>query len=344
MLGKHLTSHMKFDYTLALSYLYAGRYDVAAARLPALLKSHPSNSGAAYHLGLALFRVGDRRGAEQAFRQGIQASQKDPTRLKRMKWGLLVVLFSEQRWVEVLQLLNELVPSEHSLASDVPAEASELIMRCHALLGDWESAERLAISGTSARPWESGERLPGGRTAGRQTALGTLILARRNVKAMRLDAALPQLEAFLRLTDNGGDLDMVNRVSRVIAQLSLKIASQRVRESRHDEAEGLLSHTLTTLAEWREAGDMWARINEFLQALRERQTHLQRVERLAASYDALVPDMVLEKSDLQAISLDIPIVLPPKSQRALDQVERPVFDTSLWDASPYPQYLLAFDS
>jgi tetratricopeptide (TPR) repeat protein len=328
MLGKHLTAHMRFDYTLALSYLIAGRYDVAAARLPGLLKSHPSNSGAAYHLGLALFHVGDRPGAEQAFRQGIQASQKDPARLKRMKWGLIVVLFSEQRWAEVLQLLNELIPANFSLAHDLPPQASEMIMRCHALMGDWESAERLAI----------------GDPVVRQTALGTIILARRNMKSMRLDAALPQLEGFLELADKATEVDIINRVKRAIAQLSLRLASQRIRESRFDEAEGLLTQSLTSLAEWREASDLGPRINEFLQALRERQNHPQRVERLAASYDNLAMDAVLEKSDLQAMSLDIPIVLPPKSQRALDQVERPVFDTSLWNASPYPEFLVAFDS
>jgi tetratricopeptide (TPR) repeat protein len=344
MLGKHLTAHVRFDYTLALSFLIAGRYDVAAARLPALLKSHPSNSGAAYHLGLALFHVGDRRGAEQAFRQGIQTSQKDPARLKRMKWGLIVVLFSEQRWAEALQLLNELIPSDFSLTNDIPPQASEMIMRCHALMGDWESAERLAIGGTASKPWESPDRFTIGGPAGRQTALGTIILARRNMKSMRLDAALPQLEGFLKLADKATEVDIINRVKRTIAQLSLKLASQRVRESRFEEAEGLLTQSLTSLAEWREASDLGPRINEFLQALRERQNYPQRVERLAASYDTLAVDAVLEKSDLQAMSLNIPIVLPPKSQRALDQVERPVFDTSLWNASPYPEFLVAFDS
>jgi tetratricopeptide (TPR) repeat protein len=344
MLGKHLTAHMRFDYTLALSYLIGGRFDVAAARLPALLKSHPSNSGAAYHLGLALFRVGDRRGAEQAFRQGIQTSQKDPARLKRMKWGLIVVLFSEQRWAEALPMLIELVPADGSLSNDVPPQASEMIMRCHALMGDWESAERLAIGGTASKPWETTERFAIGGPVVRQTALGTIILARRNLKSMRLDAALAQLEGFLELTDSTTEVGIINRVKRTIAQLSLRLASQRVRESRFQEAEELLNHTLASLGEWREASDLWPRINEFLQALRERQNYPQRVERLAASYENLALDTVLEKNDLQDISPDIPIVLPPKSQRALDQVERPVFDTSLWNALPHPEFLLAFDS
>jgi Flp pilus assembly protein TadD len=336
MLGKHLTAHMKFDYALALSYLIAERYDVAAARLPSLLQSHPSNSGAAYHLGLALFRVGNRRGAEQAFRQGLQSSQKDPARLNRMKWGLSVVLFSEQRWAETLQLLNELTASDSAFANEIPPQISDLIMRCHALLGDWESAERLAIGGTG--------RLVIGGIAGRQTSLGALILARRNMKSQRLDAALTYLEEFLEKSAGTTDVDIVSRVKRALAQLALKTAAQRVKESRPQEAEGLLNHTLTSLGEWREAGDMWARINEFLQALRDRQNHPQRVERLAASYDSLALDTVLEKSDLSALSLEIPIVLPPKAQRALDQVERPVFDASHWNALPYPEFLLTFDS
>lgn len=344
MLGKHLTGHMRFDYTLALSYLIAGRYDVAAARLPALLKSHPSNSGAAYHLGLALFRVGDKRGAEQAFRQGIQSSQKDPARLKRMKWGLIVVLFSEQRWAEALQMLIELVPSEAILTNEIPPQASEMIMRCHALAGDWESAERLAIGGTASKPWETTERFAIGGHVVRQTALGTIILARRNMKSMRLDAALAQLEGFLELADGTTEIEIINRVKRTNSQLSLRLASQRVRESRYQEAEEMLNHTLISLGEWRDASDLWARLNEFLQALRERQNYPQRVERLAASYENLALETVLEKSDLQAMSLDIPVVLPPKSQRALDQVERPVFDTSLWNALPHPEFLLAFDS
>ena len=58
----------------------------------------------------------------------------------------------------------------------------------------------------------------------------------------------------------------------------------------------------------------------------------------------MVIDTVLETDGLKSIALEIPLVLPPKSQRALDQVERPVFDTSQWQASPHPEFLLAFDS
>ena len=91
------------------------------------------------------------------------------------------------------------------------------------------------------------------------------------------------------------------------------------------------------------AAETRARLNEFVQALQERATYPQRVERLAAGYDAMPVDTVLEKDDLENVSIDIPIILPPKSQRALDQIERPVFDATQWRASTYPELLLAFD-
>jgi tetratricopeptide (TPR) repeat protein len=337
LLGKHLTAHMKFDYALALADLIAGRFEAAAARLASLLNTHPANSGAAYHLGLARFRAGDMRGAEQAFRQGLTTSQKDLARLNRMKWGLVVVLFGLQRWAEALQLLRELAPTDDAYSPEIPAQVFELIMRCHALIGDWEAAERLAIGGT-------GRHLAQVGTGGRQTALAAIILARRNMKSSRLDAALEHIERYLELSDSRADADLVGKAKRAVAPLALKTAAQRVRESLFNEAEGLLQKVLSSLVTWGDVGETWARVNEFLQALRERTNHPQRVERLAASYDAMAVDIVLEKDDLKSIMLDIPLVLPPKSQRAIDQIERPVFDTRQWNASPHPEFLLAFDS
>jgi tetratricopeptide (TPR) repeat protein len=337
LLGKHLTAHMKFDYALALADLIAGRFAAAAARLTSLLTAHPANYGAAYHLGLAQFRAGDRRRAEQAFRQGLTTSQKDLARLNRMKWGLVVVLFSEQKWAEALQLLRELTPSDDPLSPETPPLVFELIMRCHALTGDWESAERLAIGGT-------GRHLARGGTGGRQSALGAILLARRNMKSGRLDAALEHIERYLELSNSRLDADLVAKAKRAVAPLALKTAAQRVRESLFNEAEGLLQQVLSSLVNWGDVGDTWARVNEFLQALRERANHPQRVERLAASYDAMAVDIVLEKDDLKSITMEIPLVLPPKSQRALDQLDRPVFDTRQWEALPHPEFLLAFDS
>ena len=337
LLGKHLTAHMKFDYALALADLIAERYEAAAARLTSLLIAHPTNSGAAYHLGLARFRAGDKGGAEQAFRQGLSLSQKDLSRLNRMKWGLVVVLFSVQRWGEALQLLRELSPADDALSPEIPPQVFELIMRCHALVGDWEAAERLAIGGTGRHLAQIG-------AGGRQTALAAILLARRNMKSSRLDAALEHIERYLELSDSRADADLVGKAKRAVAPLALKTAAQRVRESLFNEAEGLLQHVLSSLVNWGDVGETWARVNEFLQALRERANHPQRVERLAASYNAMAVEIVLEKDDLKSITLEIPLVLPPKSQRALDQIDRPVFDTMQWNAQPHPEILLAFDS
>jgi tetratricopeptide (TPR) repeat protein len=293
-----------------------------------MLAAHPRNSGAAYHLGVALARAGDRRGAEPAFRQALAYSQKDAARQQRLKWALAALLFSEQRWAESLTLLRELAPSDEFMVSEMPPQVYELMMRCYALMGDWEACERLAIG-----------------AGGRQTRLAAIILARRNMKAAHMDAALSHLERYLAACENREAADdLCERAKRVVTPLTLKTAAQRVKEGRYDEARDLLLRILSSVADRDGAAEARARLNEFVQALQERATYPQRVERLAAGYEAMPVDSVLEKGDLETVSIEIPIVLPPKSQRALDQIERPVFDATQWQADTYPELLLAFDA
>jgi tetratricopeptide (TPR) repeat protein len=329
LLGKHLTAHLKFEYGLALTDLLGSRFEAAAARLRSMLVAHPRNSGAAYHLGVALARAGDRRGAEPAFRQALALSQKDPARQQRLKWALAALLFGERRWAESLTLLRELAPTDEFIVNEMPPQVYELMMRCYALMGDWEASERLAIG-----------------AGGRQTTLAAIILARRNMKGARMDAALSHLERYLAAGEGreAADRMLFERAKRVATPLALKTAAQRVKEGRYDEARDLLLRTLASVADQDGTADVRARLNEFVQALQERATYPQRVERLAAGYEAMPVESVLEKEDLEAVSIEIPIVLPPKSQRALDQIERPVFDAAQWRAGTYPELLLAFDS
>jgi tetratricopeptide (TPR) repeat protein len=330
LLGKHLTSHVKFDYCLALVDLLTERFAAAASRLRILLNAHPKNSGFAYHLGIALLRSGERREAERVFRQGLEMSQKDATRLPRLQWALSVLLFSEQRCAEAIQMLRELVPADTTYEQDAAPQVYELLMRCQALSGDWEAAELLAI----------------GKSSSRQTPVASALLARRNLKTGRFDAALSHLERYLELSQNEQreSKDLMMKAKLMIAQLSLKTAAQRVHEGHFDEAEVPLQNATSLIAGWSEASETWARLNEFSTALRERQAFPQRVERLAATYQAANVDSFLEKEDLKNIEMEIPLVMPPKSQRALDVVDRPVFDTSQWNAKTYPELLLACDS
>ena len=330
LLGKHLTAHLKFEYGLALADLVAGRLESAAARLRGMLVAHPRNSGAAYHLGVALMRAGDVRGAEPAFRQALAFSQKDKdvARQQRLKWALGVVLFRQERWGESLNLLHELAPADEFVINETPPQVYELMMRCHALTGDWETSERLAIG-----------------AGGRQTRLAAIVLARRNMKALRMAAALSHLERYLAVcqSDESADALLVERAKRAVAPLALKTAAQRVQEGHYDEARDVLLRVAAITAGWGGAGESTARLNEFVQALQERATSPQRVARLAAGYEAAAVESVLEKDDLKAAPAEIPIVLPPKSQRALHQIERPVFDATQWQASTHPPLLLVFD-
>ncbi len=328
LLGKHLTAHLKFEYALALADLLAGRFEAAAARLRGMLAAHPRNSGAAYHLGVALSATGDRRGAEQAFRQALSLPQKEAARPQRLKWALAVLLFRDQRWGESVAFLNELAPTDEFVVNETPPLIYELMMRGYALMGDWETSERLAIG-------------PGGR----QTPLAAIILARRNMKASRMDAALSHLERYLAACegDEGADRVLIERAKRVVTPLALRTAAQRVREGRYDEARDLLVRAASSMSGSGGAAESWALINEFVKALQERAASPQRVERLAAGYEAMPVESVLEKDDLKTIRVEIPIVLPPKSQRALDQIKRPVFNAARWRADAHPEFLLTFD-
>src|SRR5262249_22071427 len=99
------------------------------------------NPGASYHLGLALLRNGDSRGAESALRHGVAVSLNHPSRLSRLKWALAALLINEEKWAAAAEALEGYVPAEE--AEDCPSagEALDLRIRCLAMAGDWRAAE-----------------------------------------------------------------------------------------------------------------------------------------------------------------------------------------------------------
>ena len=244
-------------------------------------------------------------------------------------------------------------PSRERLVSAAPAgddSSFELKLRPQRLaefIGQKKVKENLAVAIEAAR--SRGEAMDHvllyGPPGLGKTTLAAIILARRNMKGARMDAALSHLERYLAARESGEAADgmLFERAKRVATPLALKTAAQRVKEGRYDEARDLLLRTLASVADQDGTADVRARLNEFVQALQERATYPQRVERLAAGYEAMPVESVLEKEDLEAAAIEIPIVLPPKSQRALDQIGRPVFDATQWRAGTYPELLLAFD-
>jgi tetratricopeptide (TPR) repeat protein len=329
LLGKHMTAHPRFEYSIAVADILERLYKPAIARLRGVLAANAKNPGASYHLGVALFRSGDLAAAEAAFRHGIAVSFKQASKVARLKWGLGVLLARQQQWSPALEALEGFESTDESALHPSPAEVLELKMRCLAGAGEWEAAERLAI----------------GAPKRQQTAIGALILARRNMKSGRLEAALSHITHYLASTSDApaANARLAAKARRAIGQLALRAAADHLVEGRVSEAQQLLTAALASLRSTGELGDVQAKIAALVTAL-SCNDDLRRIVRLAQSYQSLQIDPLLGSEDLTPSDFGIQVVLPPKSQRALDLIERPVFDPGEWDASPHPDPLVVFDS
>ena len=329
LLGKHLSAHPRFDYGLALTDLIEGHNQPAAARFRQVLAANAKNPGASYHLGIALFRSGDSEAAENALRHGIAVALNSPSKTLRMKWALAILLARDLKWRDALLALEEMDPAEGDTEPS-PVEVLDLKIRCLAGLGYWEGAERMAIGAPSRQ----------------QTALGAIVLARRNMKSGRLDAALSHGARFLRLSKNepGTRPTLVNKVMKILPHLGAKAAAVHVRDSRMTEAEGVLRDCLGTLAEMGQLPEAHSQLTGFLAGVRSINDDGKRVKRVAQSYETLVIETIFESEDVEPRDADMPVVLPAKSHRVLDASNRPSFDPAEWDCSPHPDPMIVFDS
>jgi tetratricopeptide (TPR) repeat protein len=329
LLGKHLCSHPRLDYAMALADLMQGHNQTAASRLRLVLAANAKNPGASYHLGVALLRTGDMTSAENALRHGIAVSLTSPSRTVRMKWALAVLLTRELKWRDALLALEELEPEEGD-TQPAPVEVLDLKIRCLSGLGYWEGAERLAIGAPSRQ----------------QTALGAIVLARRNMKSGRLDAALSHVARFLSLSrkDGSATTALVEKVLKAVPQLGVKAAAIHVREGRMAEAEEVLRNALAALTEMGQPAELHSQLNGFLGGLRTITDDGRRVKRLAQGYESIPVELIFEAEDVEAPEVNIPVVLPLKSHRVLDPNDRPPFNPAEWDCSPNPDPLVVFDS
>ena len=329
LLGKHLNSHPKFDYLLALADLIQGHFQPATTRLHSVLAANAKNPGASYHLGLALARSGDFSGAENVLRHGISVAMNNPAKAERMKWALSLLLARQRKWGEAWLAVEDLEADEQTDSPPSPVQLMDLRIRCLAGQGSWEEAERLAIGAPSRQ----------------QSSIGAIILARRNMKSGRLDAALSHATRFLYLMrDRGeGSRALVERTLKKFAQLALKAAALSVRDSLMTEAEDVLRGALSTLAEMGQPPEAYPQIRGFLAGLKTVDEE-RRVKRLAQGYESLAIELIFEREDVEPPSAEAPVILPSKSSRTVDPNDGPVFDPGEWDCSSNPDPMVVFDS
>jgi Flp pilus assembly protein TadD len=334
--GKHIKTSIKFDYVLALADLLGGQPAAAVKRFHTLLANNAVNPGASYHLAIALQQMGDLAAAEEALQKGIAALPTDSPKGVRLKWALAVLLARQQRWLEVKAALEGYEDTIQLEAVATPLEFLELKITALAMTDSWEEAERLAI----------------GVSRQQQTMIGCIILSRRNLKTDRLEAALTHAGNYFSLSKNHPqtNLSLNRKMEYLTAQIALKSAAIYVRNSRYAPnsrltlAEDVLRQALATLAEAGGSPENQSKLNGFLTAINQPDDLEKKVKTLADNYALLRVDVELDKDDLKPPSIEIPVILPEKIHKAFDLLEKPQFNPSDWDASIYPDPLIAFDS
>lgn len=328
--GKHLNENFKFDYLLALTDLIAGQAAAAIQRFRALLAKNPVNPGVSYHLAVAFQRTGNPGAAEEALQKGIAALPPDSPKALRMKWALAVLLANQQRWHETKVILEGFEENAELESIAAPAQFRVLKITALAMTDSWEEAERMAI----------------GANRQQQTLIGCVILTRRNLKTERFEAALTHAGNYFSLSKNNPDanLSLNRKMEYLTAQMALKAAALYVRNGRQSLAEDVLRHALSTLAEANGSPENQSKLNGFLSAITQPGEADKKARALADNYESLRVEVNLEKEDLKIPHIEIPIVLPTKTHKAFDQLEKPNVNADAWDAAIHPDPLIIFDS
>jgi tetratricopeptide (TPR) repeat protein len=328
--GKNQTGHPKFDYCLAIADLVEGHNELAAGRLRAVVAANAKNPGASYHLGLALIRCGDDASAETALRHGVAVSMNNPARLGRLKWALAALLVSQERWPEAAEALTGFVPGEEADSHQTAVEVLDLHIRCLAMSGEWEEAERIVLSSPSRK----------------KTTIAGVLLTRRNIKSGRTAAAFLHVDRFLKLARKDGSISpaLIDKARGAFVQLALKVAAKQLQELHPLEAEVTLKRAIPVLSLMRAPAAASAAVKEFLEALDVDHEDSRVVNEIAGYYEALPIDVILEKEDFRPAPIEIPVVMPPKPHPAFDLLKEFLFDPHEWNADPHPNPLVAFDS
>jgi Flp pilus assembly protein TadD len=331
--GKHINTNIRFDYLQALADLMAGQAQTAIHRLKALLGNNTGNPGASYHLGIAFQQMGNNLAAEEALQKGITALPPDSPKANRMKWALAVLLAKQQRWHEVKVALEGYEDSIQLEGIATPAQFMELKITALAMTDSWEEAERMAI-GTNRQ---------------QQTMMACVILTRRNLKTDRLEAALTHAGNYFSLSKNSPNTNLAlnRKMEYLTAQIALKSAAIYVRNSRYVPnsrltlAEDVLRQALATLTDANGSPETQSKLNGFLMAISQSD---EKAKILSENYSSLRVEVDLDKEDLVPPDIEIPVVLPTKTHKAFDLLEKPQFNPLDWDASIHPDPLIVFDS
>src|SRR5262249_18379387 len=207
--GREVTQNPKFLYGLALADLLENQYDAAAIKFRSLLPANSRNPGASYHLGLALFKMGDLQGAENALRHGAAVAFNQPGKQLRLKMALAAVLVASTRYAEALALLKEILRGENP-ESLIALNGIDLKICCLVLSGNQQSAEQTAIIISTQGYVEAAE----------------LLLAARDIAAGRDATALAHLENLLysSLTEDTSRRQLRRKAQDALAQLAIRIA------------------------------------------------------------------------------------------------------------------------
>jgi hypothetical protein len=192
--------------------------------------------------------------------------------------------------------------------------------------------------------WEAAEQAILKATTGQRTATAALILACRNVKSGRFADASIYLEHYLRMakTSPPENASLADRATRALAPIALRGAAEEARRREFNKALRTLKRASAALTDMGFRTEHSRTLNGFIEALDKNDQ--PTVERLAELCELLEFDFSLEKADLAIPQIDIPIVFPQTPPAIFDTTQRDQLDPSHWDASPYPDPLVIFDS
>lgn len=321
--GREITQNPKFLYGLALTDLLEDNYEAAAIKFRSVLAANSRNPGASYHLGLALFKIGDLQGAENSLRHGVAVSFNQPAKQLRLKMALAAVLVASARYAEALTTLKEILRGENS-ESLIALNAIDLKICCLVLSGNQQSAEQTAIIISTQGYVESAE----------------LLLVARDIAAGRDTTALAHLENLLysSLTEDTARRGLRRKAQDALAQLAIKIAVTKIMEENLAEAEAISTRALFVIEESNAHRDT---LFAFSKALAGKD-HL-KARMLAQQYASQTAAFVLEPGDFTPSDRFLPLVLPAKQKVPADILQTATFKAEDWDASPYPEPLIAFD-
>ena len=323
--GRELTRNPKYSYGLALADLIEGHYEAAAIKFRTVLAANSRNPGASYHLGLALFKMGDLQGAENALRHGAAVSFHQPQKQTRLKLALAAVLVTSAQHTEALILLKEILRTE-SAESPAALQAMDLKICCLVLTGNQPNAEQLAIVISTQGYVEAAE----------------LLLAARDIEAGRPVSALAHLENLLysSLTEDTAHRQLRRKAQDALAQLALQIAAEKVQEENFAEAEAVSTRALFLIEETNPHRDS---LFAFSKALARKDEEKEKAKLLAQDHAIQTATFVLEPADFAPSERFMPLVLPAKQKIPTDLLQTSTFKPEDWDASPFPEPLITFD-